>query len=155
MAGSRTYLSTRASIRTPIPRAGYTTHKLQPLDVGVFGPFSRAWLDRCDEYVDEYDEEMPREDFVKEYMAIRAKTFKAQTIMSAFKKCGIRPLDRGIFDDEDFAPSITTSTTDTHVPPSFPISDTPRVLQPDFDSDEHCPACRDARRTVVRVRPYI
>jgi DDE superfamily endonuclease len=26
----------------------HTTHKLQPLDVGVFGPFQRAWLDQCD-----------------------------------------------------------------------------------------------------------
>jgi hypothetical protein len=29
----------------------HTTHKLQPLDVGVFGPFSRAWTDHCDEIV--------------------------------------------------------------------------------------------------------
>ena len=122
----------------------HTTHKLQPLDVGVFGPFSRAWLDRCDEYVDEYGEEMPREDFVKEYMAIRAKTFKPQTILSAFKKCGIRPLNCGVFNDEDFAPSITTSTTATHVPPSFRVPDIPRAPGSDFNDDECCPACSRA-----------
>ena len=127
----------------------HTTHKLQPLDVGVFGPFSRAWLDRCDEYVDEYGEVMPREDFVKEYMAIRAKTFKPQTVMSAFKKCGIRPLNCAVFNDEDFAPSITTSITATHVPPSFPIPDIPRVLEPDFDDDKCCPACSHAEDSDV------
>ena len=37
----------------------HTTHKLQPLDIGVFGPFARAWLDRFDEYVDDHGEEMP------------------------------------------------------------------------------------------------
>ena len=72
----------------------HTTHKLQPLDVGVFGPFACTWLDRCDEYVDDHGEEMPREDFIEEYMAIRAATFKPQTILSAFRKCGIRPLDQ-------------------------------------------------------------
>ena len=99
----------------------HTTHKLQPLDVGVFGPFARAWLDRCDEYVDDHGEEMPREDFIEEYMAIRAATFKPQTILSAFRKCGIRPLDQQVFSDEDFAPSIATSTTATHVPLHFPF----------------------------------
>ena len=26
----------------------HTTHKLQPLDVGVFGPLQRAWVEQCD-----------------------------------------------------------------------------------------------------------
>jgi hypothetical protein len=106
----------------------------------VFGPFARAWLDRCDEYVDDYSEEMPREAFIKEYMAIRAATFKPQTVLSAFRKCGIRPLDPKVFSDEDFAPSIATSTTATHVPPSFPIPDNSEFLESD-DSDECCLAC--------------
>jgi DDE superfamily endonuclease/Tc5 transposase DNA-binding domain len=37
----------------------HTTHKLQPLDVGVFGPFQRAWADRCDEVVEETGKECP------------------------------------------------------------------------------------------------
>jgi len=116
----------------------HTTHKLQPLDVGVFGPFARAWLDRCDEYADDHGEEMPREDFIKEYMAIRAATFKPQTILSAFRKCGICPLDRQVFSDEDFAPSIATSTTATHVPPSFPVPAIPKFSEP---NDQCCCAC--------------
>ncbi|CAK5282967.1 unnamed protein product, partial [Mycena citricolor] len=46
----------------------HTTHKLQPLDVGVFGPFSRAWTEKCDDVVDDTTKEMPKEDFVKHYM---------------------------------------------------------------------------------------
>lgn len=30
----------------------HTTHKLQPLDMGVFGPFQRSWIDRCDKIVE-------------------------------------------------------------------------------------------------------
>jgi hypothetical protein len=47
----------------------HTKQKLQPLDVGVFGPFSRAWADQCDEIVEEQGHEMRREDFVKEYIS--------------------------------------------------------------------------------------
>ncbi|KAH7922725.1 DDE-domain-containing protein, partial [Leucogyrophana mollusca] len=46
----------------------HTTHKLQPLDVGVFGPLQHAWRTRCDTVVNETGEEIPRENFVKEYM---------------------------------------------------------------------------------------
>jgi hypothetical protein len=62
----------------------HTTHKLQPLDVGVFGPFQSAWIDRCHEVVEETGQEIPKEDFIKEYMAVRAKTFKKSTIKSAW-----------------------------------------------------------------------
>lgn len=41
-----------------LPR--HTTHKIQPLNIGVFGPFTREWLDRCNHWVSEYDMEMHR-----------------------------------------------------------------------------------------------
>ncbi|KIL55069.1 hypothetical protein M378DRAFT_58967, partial [Amanita muscaria Koide BX008] len=72
----------------------HTTHKLQPLDVGVFGPFQRAWSERCDEIVEDTGEEMPRENFVKEYMDVRSKTFKPTTIIAAFRKSGCWPVSR-------------------------------------------------------------
>ena len=31
----------------------HTTHQLQPLDVGCFGPIQIAWFNRCDEILDE------------------------------------------------------------------------------------------------------
>ena len=43
---------------------------LQPLDVGVFGPFQCAWANCCDEIVDDTGEEMPHEDVVKHYMDV-------------------------------------------------------------------------------------
>jgi hypothetical protein len=112
----------------------HTTHKLQPLDVGVFGPFQRAWSERCDEIVEDTGEEMPREDFVKEYMGVRNKTFKSTTIISAFRKSGCWPINRDVFTDEDYAPSIPTSTTSCSVPSSFPVG------TPDFESDDEYPA---------------
>ena len=93
---------------------------LQPLDVGVFGPFQRAWADRCDDIIEDTGEEMPREQFVKHYMEVRQKTFKESTIINAFRKSGCWPINPDVFTEEDYTPSITTSTTSTHVPSSYP-----------------------------------
>jgi hypothetical protein len=100
----------------------HTTHKLQPLDVGVFGPFSTAFLQCCDEIVDETGEEMPWEDFVKEYVQVRNATFKPSTIKNAWKKSGNWPINPDVFQDDDYAPSTTTLTTASHVPDTFPTT---------------------------------
>jgi hypothetical protein len=111
----------------------HTTHKLQPLDVGVFGPFSRAWIDRCDEIVEDTGQEMPHEEFVKEYMAIRRASFKKETILQAWRKSGIRPLNPDIFTDDDYAPSIPTSTA-AHVPSSYPTRSENNIFDSEDDS---------------------
>ena len=62
----------------------HTTHKLQPLDVRIFGPFACAWTERCNDYMEEHLEEIPRDQFIKYYMEVRQNTFKAITIHAAF-----------------------------------------------------------------------
>lgn len=94
---------------------------LQPLDVGIFGPFARAWTKRCNDYMEEYLEEISRDQFVKHYMEVRQKTFKATTIRAAFKKSGVWPINHDLFTDADFAPSISTSTMARDVPNSYPV----------------------------------
>lgn len=98
----------------------HTTHKLQPLDVGVFGPFARAWIERCDDIVEDTGQEMPREDFVKEYMAVRNASFKESTLRTAWRKSGLWPINRDIFRNDDYAPSVATSTHASAVPSSYP-----------------------------------
>lgn len=44
----------------------HTTHRLQPLDVGVFGPLQRRWEERCDDVVVTTGESIQTEDVVKE-----------------------------------------------------------------------------------------
>lgn len=99
----------------------HTTHKLQPLDVGVFGPFSRAWIEHCDDYVEEYLKEIPRHLFVKNYMEVRSRSFKGTTIRSAFRASGCWPINRNVFKDSDYATSISTSTATPDVPASYPV----------------------------------
>lgn len=97
----------------------HTTHKLQPLDVGVFGPLQRAWQGRCVEVLQEQDSEVTQRKFVHEYLAVRNKVFTPSLIQKAFKNTGIHPLNPDIFTSKDFAPSQVSSHK-VHVPLSYP-----------------------------------
>lgn len=99
----------------------HTTHRLQPLDVGVFGPLQRQWEERCDAVVNTTGESIQIADVVTEYLAVREKSFQEQTILAAWAKSGIRPINPSIFAPDDFAPSADTST-ESHLPPSFPAA---------------------------------
>ena len=66
----------------------HTTHRTQPLDVGVFGPLQRRWMERCDDVLEETGEEIRKVDFVKEYMVARNLAFVPDTITKAWKKAG-------------------------------------------------------------------
>lgn len=109
----------------------HTTHRLQPLDVGCFGPLQAAWFERCDEILDETGEGMEMKDVVKEYFVARKKAFKKTTILKAWKNAGLRLIDANIFTAADFAPSHALSIK-CHTPATFP-SRMPHV--PDASSD--------------------
>jgi DDE superfamily endonuclease len=122
----------------------HTTHMLQPLDVGMFGPFQCAWADRCDDILEDTGEEMPREHFVKHYMEVRQKTFKKTTIINAFRKSGCWPVNPDVFTDLDYSPSVAASTTSTHVPSSYPRTATQHEeVSSDSDSDSSSKSSSD------------
>lgn len=114
----------------------HTTHKLQPLDVGVFGPLQRAWVECCDCVMELTGSEMCKEDFVNEYMDIREASFRSSTIVSTFKKSGTWPINRAVFMDDNFAPSVPYST-EAHDFPSLPEpQDDPDLSESNSDSDD-------------------
>ncbi|XP_047020138.1 uncharacterized protein LOC124636298 [Helicoverpa zea] len=88
----------------------HTTGKIQPLDVGVFGPFKTAY----NKAVDSWMMRNPGKTFsIYEVAAcVREAHMKAMTpnnICNAFKATGIVPFNRDIFSDDDFAPSEVTN----------------------------------------------
>ncbi len=44
----------------------HTTHKLQPLDVGVFGPLQKNWSRQCDEFLGQTGRGIQKRDVVRE-----------------------------------------------------------------------------------------
>lgn len=87
----------------------HCSHRLQPLDVSVFGPFKRymgtaqdAWLrSNPARTMTIYD--IPK--LVAEALPLAAT---AKNIISGFQKTGIYPFDENIFTEDDFAPSYVT-----------------------------------------------
>ena len=88
----------------------HTTHCLQPLDVGIFGPLQRAWQKQCLEVLDETGQGVLCQQLVKEYMKAHNKSITENLILSAWKKTGIRPFNPQVFTDEDFGPSFVLLT---------------------------------------------
>jgi hypothetical protein len=122
----------------------------------MFGPFQHAWADRCDDIVEETGEEMPREQFVKHYMEVRQKTFKESTIINAFRKSGCWPINPDVFTDEDYSPSITTSTSLTHIHTSYPKMATQHKDDSDpesSDSDSNGSSDEHATNPAVHLLP--
>ncbi|KDQ06448.1 hypothetical protein BOTBODRAFT_121535, partial [Botryobasidium botryosum FD-172 SS1] len=95
-----------------------TTHKLQPLDVGVFNPIQNAWGKQAELRATQ-GQPITRATVVGEYMAIRGEGMKEEIIKTAWRKSAHCPVDPSVFTDEDYAPSKITSTS-AQVPPSYP-----------------------------------
>jgi hypothetical protein len=120
----------------------HTTHRLQPLDVGVFSPLQTAWSDRCAAVLEETGFPMEIYEVVGEYTKARTKSFKAETIRQAWNKAGFNPertdtfkepdITPGIFKEADFAPSYSPP-----YPPRAPASFLSRMPRaPDASPDD-------------------
>ena len=97
----------------------HTFHRLQPLDVGVFGPLQRVWQKRCLAVLDETGISITRHTVIKEYMTARTESITEDLIVSVWRRSGIRPPNPKVFTEEDFAPSYSSSTSPP-LPVSFP-----------------------------------
>lgn len=104
----------------------HTTHKLQPLDVGVFGPLQRAYTTVVDDLTAK-GETVTKYNVIETYMKARTDAFKPETILSAFEKTGLRPWNPDVFSEEDFGPSFPTSTQ-AHYPDTYPRPDPTETL---------------------------
>jgi DDE superfamily endonuclease len=100
----------------------HTTHCLQPLDVGIFGPFQTMFAGSVDEFVEKHGTGLMKAAFVSIYLDAWEAAFTQTTIRNAFWKCGMNPLNPDIFPKSSFTLSQATSTVaSSHLPPSYPI----------------------------------
>ncbi|KIL54744.1 hypothetical protein M378DRAFT_91977 [Amanita muscaria Koide BX008] len=113
-----------------------TTHKLQPLDVVVFSPVGRKWREHCDMILHK-GILITRYNVIPEYLKVREKAVTKDLIRTAFSKTGIYPVNRNVFSEEDFAPSMASSSS-AHVPASFPndIPSSDTAIPTDAESEE-------------------
>ncbi|KAJ8911223.1 hypothetical protein NQ315_014935 [Exocentrus adspersus] len=91
----------------------HSSNKLQPLDVGVFGPFQSYYRTAHDSWMTRH----PGKTFsiynVAECVGIaHVKALTPQNIQAAFKKVGIYPYDKHVFTEVDFLPCKVTDRPD-------------------------------------------
>lgn len=81
----------------------HTSHKLQPLDVGVFGPFKRFCKVSFNDYLcNNPGKKIDIYDIAKLTQTPFLRAFTPENILKSFKSTGIVPFNSIIFDDADF-----------------------------------------------------
>lgn len=115
----------------------HTSHKLQPLDLSVYFPFKafynqavQGWLiNNPGKRVDIYS--------VAECVGNAfPRAFTTTNITSGFKKAGIYPLDRDVFNDEDYLPNYVTDFPNPDVTKTLSNYEKSRPTTSSSDRDE-------------------
>ena len=77
----------------PFPFPGHLTHVLQPLDVGVFQPYKHWHKKAVQHAMHNLDIDYNVASFLCDLGEIQGDTFKKETILGAFRKAGIWPIN--------------------------------------------------------------
>lgn len=97
----------------------HCSHKLQPLDRSVYGPFKKFVNSACDSWVTNNKRPMTIYDIPSVVRTALPNAATPNNIISGFRVTGINPLDKNIFTDSDFMPSYISDR------PHPNIEDTP------------------------------
>ena len=87
----------------------HTTHRLQPCDVGCFGPLASTWKSEVNKASSEWIP-IRKNNLLLHYSKARVKALTQSTIRSAFRKTGIWPINRHIIEQDAYAPALNTTT---------------------------------------------
>lgn len=108
----------------------HCSHKLQPLDISVYGPLKRYFNDATNSWHLEHPGETVS---IYQIAGLLGKSFpRAMTISnitSGFRKPGISPYDRNAFGDDDFLAAFVTDRPD-------PTQLSPRAVTTTIPSNE-------------------
>jgi hypothetical protein len=71
----------------------YSSHKIQPLNLSVFGPLKTALNLEVDRIFQHSAMRLPRVEWTSAYIKVRARCFRPSFIESGFRKAGIYPFN--------------------------------------------------------------
>nr|XP_039260173.1 uncharacterized protein LOC120336543 [Styela clava] len=83
----------------------HTTHILQPLDKGFYGPFKGNWSRCCDSFFGKEQCVVDKYTFGRVFTQAYLRTSRLDVIVNSFKSCGVWPPNIGAVDLEKALPS--------------------------------------------------
>lgn len=87
----------------------HTTHKLQPLDVAIFGALKTYYSQVCDAWMVNNPGKVIRDaDIGRLFGEAYNKAATVGNAVNGFKACDIEPYNPNIFSDDDFASAVVT-----------------------------------------------
>ncbi|KAM4067887.1 DDE superfamily endonuclease [Hirsutella rhossiliensis] len=100
------------------PLPPHVTHLLQPLDVGVFGPYKHWHQQVLYREIANGATNFNKTDFLFHLQEMRNRTFKRPTILSAWEKSGLFPFNPSVVLDQlqDALSSLTDSVRERELP---------------------------------------
>lgn len=113
----------------------HTTHRLQPLDVAIFGPIKTFYSQACEKFMTNHPGFVILETNIASLFGeAYIKGANMHNAISGFKSCGIEPFDPNIFQKHDFAASATTDIplvidSDINIDPSLTLETHPTIPQ--------------------------
>lgn len=89
----------------------HTSHRLQPLDKGIYGPLKRYYNDACSAWLVNHPGQRLSIHHIA-YLVGQAYplAFSPTNILSEFKATGIYPFNKNVYKDEDFLASVKLLT---------------------------------------------
>lgn len=93
----------------------HTSHRLQPLDVAVYGPFKTYFNQACDDFmVQNPGQTISLKDIASLVGLAYQRAFTPLNITKGFSKTGIYPFNSHLFTDHDFLTAKVTDRPDPH-----------------------------------------
>ena len=88
----------------------HTTHLLQPLDVGIFKSLKSHYNKECKKYMAAHPGQMVTTEVIASLIGRAwSLSFTPVNIMAGFRKSGAYPLNPGVIDDRQVAPSLAVN----------------------------------------------
>ena len=120
----------------------HCSHRLQPLDVGFFGPLKKAYNRECDIYMKQnFHRSLSVYNVAELFHQAYRKIASMSVAENAFRKCGIVPFNPEVFINTDFLPSIEND------PPAGPSNrDDPPAGPSNRDDPPAVPSSQQGRK---------
>lgn len=74
----------------------HTTHILQPLDVGIFGPLQHHYSQAASDYLHQTDQAITKSNFLPILREARYRTYTKKNVQAAFAATGMHPVSPSV-----------------------------------------------------------